>query len=670
MTHYLLDELKTKMRSDDDIWDFLRESCLDGMWYWDLEAPEHEWMSPEFWKLFGYDPAQKEHSPSAWQELIHPEDLETAKENLAQHMADPDCPYDQIVRYRHADGHWVWVRCRGLAVRNAEGKAVRLLGAHTDMTNFVREAEHREDSMKTMTNRMMAVFDAVQSGIIGLDAERNVVTLNPPARHLLGGLSDETPFPWPESIRFLQTSDLKPLDESSDPINRALAGMPLRGEVHLMTRAADPSQARYVRVSSAQIIRPDADIQTVVVLDDVSEQERNRQQIERKSRLDALGQLTGGIAHDFNNLLATILYAIDLAQKEQQSERAERLLAGAVNSIQRGRQLTGRLLAFAKRQPGRPVAGRVSDLFEDFRQLVLAAIEEQIEIVFDVEGADLTVYCDLPQLENALLNLVLNSRDAIMRSGKGGRIKLSAREVSDLGSEGLPPPLDAALAHERAVKEYRYVEFSVTDDGPGMAEEVRRRSADPFFTTKDTNSGTGLGLSMVYGFAQQSDGFLQVYSELDVGTTVRLILPSGDTLGGRREPQDRAAAERGQGERILLVEDEVVLLAMMSETLEDLGYTVISATTGAAAWEKIEEGLAFDVLVSDIVMPGGVGGFELARRVTERAPDTPIILLSGYAGYTREERGDTEAILLQKPCMPEELARNLRKVLAQRPDRG
>ncbi len=663
VAHYLLDELQEKLRTDSSIWDFLRVSCLDGMWYWDLENPEHEWMSPEFWELFGCDPATKEHAPESWFDIIHPEDKVIAVKNFNKHLADPDFPYDQVVRYRHAEGHMIWVRCRGLAVRDEEGRGIRMLGAHTDLTGFVTESMERERATQTMVARLSAVFNAAQSAIIGLDAERNVVTLNPPARQLLGGVTSEDTFPWPDYVHFLDSADFKPLDASSDPVNRALAGARLGGEVHLLTRDAQETEARYVRISSAQVDAADTDVHTVIVLDDVSEQEKNRQQIERQSRLDALGQLTGGIAHDFNNLLSTILYAISLVKQDTQTARAERLLNESLKTIERGRNLTGRLLAFAKQKPDTPSHQSIQTIFTEFEKLITPTIEEQVEIVFAPIEEGLSVLCDQHMLDNALLNLVLNSRDAIMRSNHGNRIILAAEEVrsgEDLAlveSEGLCSAQDPNR---------RFVKFVVSDNGPGMDAETRRRATDPFFSTKKSNSGTGLGLSMVFGFVQQSGGKMHILSEPGEGTTVSLILPAGVTKP-RTKPADAAPAQnRGRGEFILLAEDETALLSMMKEQLENKGYQVAAVSSGVAALQLVQNGLAIDALVSDVVMPGGLGGFELVRRVREIYPNLPAILMSGYAGYSDEERRDLDAAFLQKPCMPEVLDATLREVLSAR----
>ncbi len=662
--NYLETELEELLQKDLSVWRFIRESALDGIWYWDLENPEHEYMSPEFWKLFGYDPDTKEHLASEWQDAINPDDLETAKKNLALHLADPSHPYDQVVRYLCADGSTAWVRCRGIAVRDADGKPVRLLGAHNDITE---QMESRDKSFEATRKELEIIFDAATSGIVALDHDGRIARINNRARHMLGGASEPTPFDWPEAIRFLDAETLAPLDASADPVQRALAGIHLKSETHLMRRIQAGEDRRYVRVASRPIETPGSSIKVVLVIDDVSNEERNRQVVERKNRLDALGQLTGGIAHDFNNLLASQLYAVGLARTTNDPDKRDAYLATAAESIERGRSLTTRLLAFARRQPGLASVKLTAEVLADFEKLVRPMLEAKIEVGFSVDDTELRHYCDQTQLETALMNLVLNSRDAILRSGKGNRIDVRARPVrSHVDELEQLKPDEIAEKAARDAATFRYVEFSVTDNGPGMDEETLSRCTDPFFTTKGTNSGTGLGLAMVYGFVRQSDGDFRIYSEEGVGTTVQMMIPRGTELGAREAPMPPEAIEKGGGETILIAEDEPVLTMMLRDVLEDLGYKVLAANSGQQALRLVQSGKQFDLLLTDVVMPGEIGGFELARMVREIRPDVPVIYTSGYTGFTATEMGEVQAPLIQKPAPPAELARVIASALSKR----
>ena len=526
--------------------------------------------------------------------------------------------------------------------------------------------------------RLQAVINTTQSSIIGLSDSGSVTFVNNAARHMLGGISDEVPFDWPEPIRFVDAENFSPLDSSADPINRALSGISIDGETALMSRGRSDTEPRYVRLKSVRNADAgDTDVATILSIDDISELEKKRQQVERSSRLDALGQLTGGVAHDFNNILATIQYAMQLAEGKMSDERGKSYLATAQSSIARGSQLTQRLLAFAKRQPGRASSAFVGTVLDEFSRLARPVIEETVALSFIPPGEDLWVYCDVAQLENALLNLVLNSRDALLTGSNDSKITVTARGVAEIDKDVTlkNEASDSYIAGRGTIAEedakrtndpetaYRYVEFSVTDNGPGMPDEIRRRAVDPFFTTKSSHSGTGLGLSMVYGFVQQTGGELRIYSEEGVGTTIRMLIPRGTFSGNREEPVERLPELTGAQQNILIVEDEPALLETMSEIVASLGYTVLRASNGQEALMMVREGQEIDLLLTDVVMPGGIGGFELAREVQIMMPHVPVLYMSGYAGFTEEQIGDVQAPLLQKPCPPAELAEAIHTAL-------
>ncbi|MEM7295628.1 MAG: transporter substrate-binding domain-containing protein [Pseudomonadota bacterium] len=507
------------------------------------------------------------------------------------------------------------------------------------------------------------IFNAATSGIVAVNLSGEVVRANTVGRHMLGGISDPTPFPWPETIQFLEAQTMKRLEASADPLRRALAGNQLHQETHLMQRVQAGEDRRYVRVDTARLSLDDDEDLIVLVLDDVSDQERSRQVVERKSRLDALGQLTGGIAHDFNNILTSLLYSVVLAARSEDSQERFENLKEAQTSIDRGRSLTSRLLAFARRQPGLSDGRPVRDILDDFKNLIRPMLEATIEITTELEEPGLVVYCDQTQLESALMNLVLNSRDAILLSGKGDRITLRARAVADLDD----PPADL---RQDSGASLRYVELSVADNGPGMEKETLARAIDPFFTTKETGSGTGLGLAMVYGFARQSGGSFRIYSEIGLGTTVFLTLPRGTESGLREAAVAAEVIASGQGQTVLLVEDDLQILTVTSKLLRDIGYTVLTAASGREAFKIVQSGSDFDLLLTDVVMPGDMGGFELAKRVREERPNVPVIYLSGYTGFTASEMGAVVAPLLQKPAPVAELARAVSQALTEERHNG
>ncbi|WP_370313098.1 transporter substrate-binding domain-containing protein [Sagittula sp.] len=511
-----------------------------------------------------------------------------------------------------------------------------------------KRAQHRveaqADDLRRITLRLGAILNATRAAIVGLRRDGRIAFANPGAVGLLGLRADTWPADWPENVSFVGADDDLPLLSSADPVQRARAGSEIVSE-RAVLRTGETDPRRYVRISSSPVDAPaQSDLSTVLVIEDVTEQEKVRQQAERAGRLDALGQLTGGVAHDFNNILATIQYAAQLASMSADATQKD-FLDKALASVERGSLLTGRLLAFAKRQPAAPDAVSVARILRELRDLAGPLLEKSVTLETAFPEPDLWVVCDPAQLENALLNLVLNSRDAILGAAESGRIVVRACATAPDASG------------------FDRVEIAVEDDGPGMTPEVRKRATDPFFTTKGGEGGTGLGLSMVYGFVEQSDGELVIESTPGQGATVILRLPGGDMPEEAGE-ETAGQIEKGAGECVLIVEDERDLLTLTSEMVKSLGYRVLTAPTGRAALDLVNADPAcFDLLLTDVVMPGGIGGFDLVRRVQGVRPDVPVVYMSGYTGITRENMGNATAPLIRKPCRPVELSRVLRRAL-------
>ena len=379
--------------------------------------------------------------------------------------------------------------------------------------------------------------------------------------------------------------------------------------------------------------------------------------LRQSQKLEAVGQLTGGIAHDFNNMLASILSAIELARRRiATGEMADvgQLLARAESSSKRAAQLTQRLLAFARRQPldiQRVDVGAVMHSLSDMFERTLGA---RVALSTSFAANLWAARTDAAQLESSLLNLVINARDAMP---DGGRLSLEATNGS----------LDAAYASRRAeVTPGDYVVVSVSDSGSGMSAETRKKAFEPFFTTKPLGLGTGLGLSMVYGFMQQIGGHASIHSEEGKGTTVRLYLPRDHSREDIDAPPESELGELGaQGETILMVEDDADLRELQGMLLQDLGYDFIVANDAAAALTVLESPRRIDLLLTDVGMPG-MNGRQLAEIARTLRPGIPVVFLTGYAenAAVQHEFLATDMHMLTKPVTPEALAERLRKVLA------
>ncbi|MGI9405179.1 MAG: PAS domain S-box protein [Hyphomicrobiaceae bacterium] len=390
----------------------------------------------------------------------------------------------------------------------------------------------------------------------------------------------------------------------------------------------------------------------VAIILDISEVERREAMLRQAQKMEAVGQLTGGIAHDFNNLLTVILGNSELLMMQlEENDTAQKLLADAIDAAERGSELTGQLLAFARQQPLSPKVIDLNELVLKMMDLLRRTLGETIRLS-TVLATDLgKTLADPVQVHNALLNLAINARDAMPG---GGELII---ETSNADLDG-----DSAAVVEGAAPG-AYVRLSVRDSGCGMPPDVQAQAFDPFFTTKDTGKGTGLGLSMVHGFAKQSDGHVSLYSEVGHGTSISLYLP--DTKGESGSTDARAGTrppEKTTGERILVVEDDHRVRAVTVRRLEHLGYRPVEASNAAEAMEYLEGSSdPVDLLFTDIVMPGGTSGIELAQDVRTAYPDMKIVLTSGYAQDGLLATKDLP--WLRKPFALSDLARTLHETL-------
>jgi PAS domain S-box-containing protein len=372
------------------------------------------------------------------------------------------------------------------------------------------------------------------------------------------------------------------------------------------------------------------------VILDATDRHSLEEQLAQARKMEAVGQLTGGVAHDFNNLLTVVLGNVDMmARKAEDDARRMRRIDAIRQAAERGRDLTRQLLAFSRRQHLTPVTIDVNALIHDFAPLLRQAVGEAVTVELAFADEPLCAHVDPTQLETALLNLAVNARDAMPG---GGALRISTyRKDGRIGIE-------------------------VADSGVGMSPEVRDRVFEPFFTTKEVGKGSGLGLSQVYGFVQQSDGEVRLESAPGQGTTFHLLLPASRNPAEAVKPSQRAKAIEGGDERILLVEDDPTVLALTLDMLSGLGYQVTTATNAAEALEVIHSDAPIDLLFTDVVMPGGVSGVSLARTAREIRPELRVLLTSGFIGEGAVIE-DAEFPLLDKPYETTLLAAKLRRLL-------
>ena len=604
-----------------------------GGWAADLTRDEAFW-SPEIFNILEWE-GDEAPPPSDTLARYLPEHRRRLESALQRCAAD-GVPFDLELEMTTYGGRRLQVRAAGEAERDPSGRIRRLVGAFQDIS----EQKRLEAQRQQLADRLESTLANMSDAFLLVDREWRVVYVNRSAEqlveqrreHLLGRvLWDE----FPALDDTIAGEHYRHAMETGESVHFELYYEPLENWFEVNAYPSEEGLAIYFTTTT--------------------EQRKLREQLQQVQRLESVGQLTGGIAHDFNNLLTVILgnaelLAESLADSEELAPIAGHIEAAAT----RGAELTRRLLAFARRQPLEPEPVDVNTAIRELEPLLRRALGEHVEIEV-TRGAGLwPAMIDAGQFESALMNLAINARDAMP---DGGRLTIETANVRiDDDYQGMHP--DA--------KTGQYVLVAVSDTGTGIGEEDLGKVFEPFFTTKEKGRGTGLGLSMVYGFIKQSEGHVGIYSEVGEGTTVKLYLPRAHA-GASTQKMSESLSNRGRGEAVLVVEDDPAVRAFAVAALEKLGYRVQTASSGAEALAVLEGGASFDLLFTDVVMPGGMSGRELAGAATELRPGLKVLYTSGYTENSVVHHGrlDPDVQLLSKPYRRDELARRVRRVLDQ-----
>ena len=389
------------------------------------------------------------------------------------------------------------------------------------------------------------------------------------------------------------------------------------------------------------------------------ELERSREQLFQAQKMEAIGQLTGGLAHDFNNLLTGISGSLELLRARIAQGRLrdlDRYITSAQSATSRAAALTHRLLAFARRQTLDSRTVDVNRLIAGMEDMLRRTVGPAIELETVLSASLWPTLCDPNQLETAILNLCINARDAMP---DGGRLTVETQNSW----------IDERSAKERDLQSGQYVAICVTDTGSGMTPEVLARAFDPFYTTKPMGQGTGLGLSMVYGFTRQSNGQVRLYSEVGSGTTVRIYLPRhfGEAEAEAEPPQFEAMAHAGAGETVLIVDDEPTVRMLITEVLEELGYAAIEAADSVSGMKVLNSDVRIDLLITDVGLPGGLNGRQMADAARGKRPGLKVLFITGYAENAAIGNGHLQPGMhvLAKPFAMDKLAARIKLIIEQ-----
>jgi len=521
-------------------------------------------------------------------------------------------------------------------------------GSSVSVTTDITELKQREEELQSITNAVPILISYVDKELRYRMVNKTFEEWSGMTRESIIG--QRVRDIWGEQIerRNLQYSKL------------ALSGKPTRFE-ELSVPYPDPESApRHAAERQAETTyTPDFNdsgevIGYFIAATDITERKLAEAELQQSHKMEAVGQLTGGIAHDFNNLLAVIVGSLNILQNDDNSEKSARMIAAALRSARRGAELTQRLLAFGRRQSLVAMVTDVNDLISGLTELMRRTLGISVQINTSL-GHDLwKMNVDRGQLENSLLNLAINARDAMPDGGQltieTSNVVLDSRYTDQ--HEGLTPGTYGMIA--------------VSDTGNGMSPEVLNHAIEPFYTTKEVGAGSGLGLSMVYGFTRQSGGHMGIYSEEGKGCVVRLYIPTADDEESLPEiSPEPPSGQKGQGERILVIEDDPDVRATTVGMLLDLGYKVVETGTGAEALGEIDGGSEFDLVFTDVFLAGGMNGPDVAKEIKIRNPDIPILFTSGYSANQISGDGTLEETvhLISKPFELSQLAIKLRETI-------
>ncbi|MBR0901497.1 CHASE3 domain-containing protein [Bradyrhizobium liaoningense] len=508
------------------------------------------------------------------------------------------------------------------------------------------------DELRLSINVLQSTFHSMAEAVLVIDSEGTVLLSNPAAERMLlhrAGMNLR-------NLRALSDvyhgDGVTPLKSDELPSTRVLRGEQFE-ELEMIVRPHGSDPARHLMISGRPMRDGHGNISgAVLVYHDATTSRETERQLYQSQKLDAIGKLTGGVAHDFNNMLTVISgnteTLVESLKGQPELQRTARLIDDAA---ERCAELIQHLLAFARRQPLQPRNVEISAAVADIAKLLRPTLGEQIEIETALEQGPMTSHIDPSRLTNAVLNMAINARDAMPN---GGKLLFEAHRVV----------LDEAYAQNNPdVRPGPYVMLAVSDTGTGMPAEVQQKAFEPFFTTKGVGKGSGLGLSMVYGFVKQSGGHIKIYSEEGHGTTIKLYLPPGEGTA------DMAAAvapqAEGGAETIFVVEDDPLVRNFVTAQLQSLGYKTVAAPDGRSALGLIDGGQKFDLLFTDVVIPGGMSGRELAEEVARRRPGVKVLYTSGYTDNAIVHHGklDDGVMLLTKPYRRNQLAEMIRKAL-------
>ncbi|KAK0357073.1 hypothetical protein LTR94_002294 [Friedmanniomyces endolithicus] len=645
----------------------------DVIWDWDFTTDHVTW-NQALEAAHGHRLADIEPTGEWWIAHIHPDDRDRVHHSIHGAIDGDAESWSDEYRFCRFDGSYAAILDRGHIIRDQEGKAVRMIGAMLDLT----EQQRTRAELMLNEERLRLATQAAEVGFWDVDVVHDIL-IWPPIVKAMFGISPDVPVSMADYYSGLHPDDREATFEAyaaaADPARRSIYDVEYRtiGKedqierwVAAKGRGVFDESGYCLRVIGTAIDvteRKRAEVRVLElnehlerrVAQTISEREQVEEALRQSQKMEAVGQLTGGIAHDFNNMLAVIVGSLDLLNRRLGDEdaRAKRYVDAALEGAGRAATLTQRLLAFSRQQPLNPEVLDANKLVPGMSELLIHSLGTDVRLETVLAAGLWRTHADRNQLENVVLNLAVNARDAMP---EGGRLTIETQNVHFD---------DRYAAAHLGVPPGHYVLIAISDTGCGMPPEIIAKAFDPFFTTKQVGKGTGLGLSQVYGFVKQSGGHVKIYSELGQGTTVKIYLPR--FIGDEIEAEQLSIGDLPLGEEqeiILVVEDEPAVRQFSVDALTELGYQVLEADGAVAALQLIDAHPEISLLFTDIVMPD-INGRKLADEAQRRRPELKVLYTSGYTRNAVVHNGviDPGVELIGKPFTIEQLATKVRNVL-------
>ncbi len=550
------------------------------------------------------------------------------------------------IKFLRKSGQTVDVLMSAIGYKNADGRIERAVAVFADMTEHSRT----QAALRQSEQRFRNSFEAAAHGMMILTVDGRIAAVNGAMTEMLGKSEFDL-----LSSSFMDIVSGDDLPKVQDLVSRIRAGSGDGVNAEIAYSGADDKILNALTSISAVRDSYGKVDQFIVQAVDITGRQRAEEHLRQAQKMEAVGQLTGGIAHDFNNLLTVVIGNLQLVESALKgNDKAQKRAKEAIDAATKGSELTKQLLAFARRQSLTPQELKVNQLIEGMAGLLQRSVGEAVELRVDLMDGDPMVEADPTQLETSILNLAINARDAMT---KGGRLTI------ETSSEYLDA--DYARDHEEVTPGH-YLMIAVSDTGSGIPKHLLHKVFQPFFTTKEVGKGTGLGLSMVFGYIKQSGGHVKVYSEEGRGTSIKLYLPrkfadgelAAEGTGKSKQKEERKG-------KILVVEDQENVRDVAVEFLEEFGYEVVQAGDAVEALQVLQDHPDVDLLFTDVVMPGGMNGFDLSQAAEQIRPDLKVVHASGYpkGAMVHQEEPRLKDNLISKPYQREELQRVIEQTL-------